>query len=340
MIPIAATDPLHAHAVTPGTVPHRHPGGMLGRPHTTSGTGTLVSMNDKHTKDISLSLGSGGARGLAHIGVIRWLEENEGYNIKAIAGSSMGALIGGIYAAGKLDIYEEWVTALSKRDVFMLLDFAYSWSGLFSGDRIMNKLRDMLGEVDIEDLPIEFTAVATDLGNRREVWLNTGSLYDAIRASIAIPTVFTPVHLDGRVLVDGGVVNPVPVAPTLSTITDINIAVSLSGREEEGLFGDGAEIQASDAPKTAVQKAIADFIEGIQSRLGVKEKEPSVGMFDVLSDSIEIMENSIARFRLAAYNPEHLIEIPVNACGVFDFHRAKEMIELGYERAERVLGKI
>lgn len=295
-------------------------------------------MTTHHPRHVALSLGSGGARGLAHIGVLRWLEESNRYRIRAIAGSSMGALIGGIHAAGKLDLYEEWVTALSKRDVFRLLDFAYSWSGLFSGDRIMNKLRDMLGDVDIGDLPIEFTAVATDLGNRREIWLNTGSLFDAIRASIAIPTVFTPVRRDGRILVDGGVVNLVPVAPTMKTDTDVSIAVSLSGHEEEGMGRERGEIQASEAAKSPYQKAISEFIDGVQSKLGIQE-EAGPGMFDVLSDALEIMENAIARFRLAADNPEHLIEIPVNACGVFDFHRAREMIDLGYERAEHVLGR-
>ncbi|WP_018231546.1 patatin-like phospholipase family protein [Thioalkalivibrio thiocyanodenitrificans] len=289
-------------------------------------------------KHLSLALGSGGARGLAQIGVLHWLEENRDLRIKSIAGSSMGALVGGIYAAGKLDIYEEWVTALTKRDVFRLLDFAYSRSGLFSGDRLMQKLRDMLGDIDIEDLPVSFTAVATDLERGREVWLNQGSLFDAIRASIAIPTIFTPVNNDGRVLVDGGVINPIPVAPTLRDGTDICIAVTSSGREEEGVGQSADRLTGEATPPESYQKAIADFIDGVQEKLGMKEgPEPSVDMFDVVSRSIEAMQNSIARFRMAAYNPEYLIEIPMNACGLFDFHRAREMIELGYERAERVL---
>ena len=297
-------------------------------------------MATRKPKNISLALGSGGARGLAHIGVIHWLEEHPDLHIRSIAGSSMGALIGGIYAAGKLDIYEEWVTALSKRDVFRLLDFAYSWSGIFSGERLMQKLRDMLGEVDIENLPVSFTAVATDIENRREVWLSQGPLFEAIRASIAIPTVFTPVRRDDRVLVDGGVVNPVPVAPTLRDDADISIAVSLSGRDEDGLNTRVPDIKAPDASQTAYQKAINDFIEGIQNKLGMTERESSVDMLDVVSSSIETMQNSIARFRLAAYNPEYLIEIPANACGLFDFHRARELIDLGYERAGRELGDI
>lgn len=292
-------------------------------------------------KELSLALGSGGARGLAQIGIIRWLERNSEYRICSIAGSSMGALIGGIYAAGKLDLYEEWVTRLSKYDVIRLLDFAFSRSGLFSGDRIMNKLEDMLGDIDIEDLPITFTAVASDIEIGREVWLSRGSLFDAIRASIAIPTVFTPVKRDGRLLVDGGLLNPVPVAPTLRDSTDMTIAVSLSGRSEEPV----AETKPVSAEKpdnqNRYQQAISQFVESLQDKLGLNnDSSQEYDVFDIVSRSIESMQNSIARFRIAAYNPEHLIEIPVNACGMFEFYRAREIIDLGYEYAEKTLTDI
>ena len=297
-------------------------------------------MADK-PKNVSLALGSGGARGLAQIGVIRWLEENRDFRIASVAGSSMGAVVGGIYAAGKLDIYEEWVCALTRRDVFRLLDFAFSWSGLFSGERLMSKLRDMLGEADIEDLSIAFTAVATHLETGREVWLSEGPLFDAIRASMAIPTVFTPVVLDGRTLVDGGLVNPVPIAPTLRECGDLTIAVSLSGRQEEGLDEEGIALFSNDSEPGPYQKAIGEFIDGIQQKLGLDgERQPSFDMFDLISRSIETMQNSITRFRMAAYDPQGLIEIPVNACGIFDFHRAREMIDLGYERAEKALAHL
>ncbi|MFN2350098.1 MAG: patatin-like phospholipase family protein [Thioalkalivibrio sp.] len=292
-------------------------------------------MTSKQQKNLSLVLSSGGARGLAQIGVIHWLEENRDFKISSISGCSMGALIGGIHAAGKLDIYEQWVTALSKRDVFRLLDFSYSWSGLFSGDRLISKLRDMLGEINIEDLPVSFTAVATDLENSREVWLSEGPLFDAIRASIAIPTVFTPFNYKGRLLVDGGLINPVPIAPTLRDNTDLTVAVNLNGRQEAMFFEHEEPDTQPDAKQSQYQKAIANFIEGIQDRLGRQSDEPSMGMLDVVSRSIETMQNNISRFRMAAYNPDYLIEIPVNACGLFDFHRAQEMIDLGYERAEK-----
>jgi hypothetical protein len=185
-------------------------------------------------RTISLVLGSGGARGYAHIGVIGWLKDH-GFAIRSIAGSSMGALIGGIYATGKLDAYAEWVRALDRSDVLQLLDLSFGRSGLFKGERVMRALQDLIGEYDIEDLPISFTAVATDLDTEKEVWLSKGPLFDALRASIAIPTLFTPFQYKGRRLVDGGLVNPLPIAPTLRDMTDLTIAVNLSGREERDL---------------------------------------------------------------------------------------------------------
>jgi len=279
-------------------------------------------------------LGSGGARGLAHIGVIKWLVEN-GYEIRSIAGSSMGALIGGIYATGKLDIYENWVRVLRKRDVMRLLDFAYSRAGLFSGDRIIRKLRDMLGDTRIEDLPIAFTAVATDLDADREIWLTRGSVFDAIRASIAIPTVFTPVTYRGRLLVDGGLLNPIPIAPTLKDVTDITVAVSLSGKDE--VFAAAAESEhENEKVGNSYQHAISEFIEGLQMRFVSDENEATaVNVFELMSRSLEAMEHLITRLKLAAYSTDYLIEIPANACGIFEFHRANEMIELGYARAQR-----
>jgi NTE family protein len=182
-------------------------------------------------KTVSLVLGSGGARGLAHIGVIHWLEENN-YNIRSIAGSSIGALIGGIYAAGKLDEYEQWVRAIKKIDIVTLLDLSWGKSGLVKGDKIINTLVGLVGEQLIEDLPIHYTAVATDLKNQKEIWMKSGKLFDAIRASMSIPLFFTPFKDRGVDLVDGGILNPVPVAPTIGDRTDMTIAVNLGGSAE------------------------------------------------------------------------------------------------------------
>ena len=183
-------------------------------------------------KKISLVLGSGGARGLAHIGVIRWLEEH-GFDIQSISGCSIGALIGGVYAAGKLPQVEEWLRAITKLDMVTLLDFSWRKGGLFKGDRIINAIVDLVGDQLIEDLPVRYTSVAVDIDNDREVWLNSGRLFDAIRASISLPMFFTPFNHNGNRLIDGGVLNPVPIAPTMSDGTDMTIAVNLDGPPEK-----------------------------------------------------------------------------------------------------------
>ena len=292
-------------------------------------------------RSVSLVLGSGGARGLAHIGIIRWLEEHD-FEIQAISGSSMGALIGGIYAAGKLDIYTRWVCALRQRDVIRLLDINFSGAGLFSGERIMHTLKDLLGDANIEDLPVTFTAVATDLDAGREVWFRKGSLFDAIRASISIPSVFTPVSYHDHLLVDGGLSNPVPIAPTVTDITDVTIAVSLSGKYRELTRQTAPHILPNNRNQTSYQIAIGQFVENLQKTFSRNKKDKAtrkenVNLFEITSRSLEAMQNTIARFKLASYNPDFLIEIPANACNLFDFHRAKEMIELGYRSAAKTI---
>ncbi|MCH8499053.1 MAG: patatin-like phospholipase family protein [Marinobacter sp.] len=186
---------------------------------------------DKPRKTVALTLGSGGARGYAHIGAIEVLEER-GYEIIAISGCSMGALIGGLYAAGRMRDYKDWVTGLGQFDVLKLLDISLSSAGAIRGEKVFSVVRDILGELRIEDLDIPFTAVATDLLSHKEVWFQEGLLHQAIRASIAIPSVVTPVVHNGRVLVDGALLNPLPIIPTISAHADMLVAVNLSGEEE------------------------------------------------------------------------------------------------------------
>ena len=283
---------------------------------------------------IALVLGSGGARGLAHIGAIRCLEEH-GYEISYISGSSIGALVGGIYAAGKLDIYAEWVSALQKRDVLRMLDWSFRRSAIFSDERIIAALEDMVGEHLIEELPIGFTAVATEINDKREVWLNRGSLLDAIRASMAMPLIFAPVEQDGRVLVDGGLINPVPIAPTLNDDTAWTIAVDLNGHAE-----------VLDPPPTA-----PDEDDGVRSQLGARiskfiddlmPKTAAVdpgypGTIELALRSMDAMQTTIARMKLSAYTPKLTIEIPRNLCTFFEFDRGAELIEFGYRRTDEVL---
>jgi NTE family protein len=295
---------------------------------------------------VSLVLGSGGARGLAHIGVINWLDEH-GYRVRSIAGSSMGALVGGIYAAGELDTYARWVSSLERLDVVRLLDFSFRRSGLLKGERVMDTLRELIGERRIEDLPISFTAVATDVDEQKEYWIARGSLFDAIRASIAIPTIFTPKVIKGHTLVDGGLVNPIPIAPTLRDNTDLTIAVNLSAKPipvaETAAEADAGE--RNDGPDPGYRRRIALFVDALQRRLGIGEDEAEVeepedkDIFDLVSKSLETMQNSIARFQLAAYSPDITIDVPRDACSFYEFHRARHMIRLGWERADAVLGR-
>lgn len=287
----------------------------------------------RNPKTVSLVLGSGGARGLAHIGVIEWLVEN-GYSIRSIAGSSIGALIGGIYAASKLDLYTGWVRVLQRRDVIRLLDIAFGRPGLFKGVRVIGVLRDMIGDWDIEALPISFTAVATDLDSGKEVWLRHGKVFDAIHASMATPLVFTPFEHHGRLLLDGGLVNPVPIAPTLNDHTDLTVAVTLSGRAEA--VPATLDETADDRPGGYTQR-MTSFVRGLTRRRS--PQVPSLGMIDVALASMETMQNTIARLKLAAYSPDVTVEIPRNACGYHEFWRAAEMILLGRERTARAFAR-
>ncbi len=289
---------------------------------------------------ISLVLGSGGARGLAHIGVIQWLSEN-GYRVKSISGASMGALIGGIYAAGKLDAYTRWVRALEKADVVRLLDFSFGRAGIFKGERVIRVLKELIGDFKIEDLPISFTAVATDVDSAREVWLNKGSLFHAIRASIAIPMIFRPVEYQGRMLVDGALVNPIPIAPTLKDLTGMTIAVNVSARAEgqRAPASKGLKKPAeTKANHNSYHRRIVTFIEELQQKFTSDDTE-DLGLFEVVASSYDAMQNTIARFQLAAYSPDKVIDIPRNACAFYEFDRADELISLGYEKAGKVMAE-
>ena len=282
-----------------------------------------------NNKTVSLILGSGGARGLAHIGIIQELEK-QGYQIKSISGCSIGSLIGGIYAIGKLDEFEDWIRALSKQDIFSLLDLSLQKSGLIKGDKVIGTLRKLLGETLIENLPIPFTAVAADIQAEKEVWLNKGPLFDAIRASISLPLFFTPFNHNGILLVDGGVLNPVPIAPAFNEHTDLKIAVNLGGAV--------VNINRTELPDDPVkelsflQKQVASFIDSLRD-----ESATALGldwdMYDVANQSFDAMQSTIARQKLAAYPPDILLEIPRNACGTLEFDRADEMIELGRQTA-------
>ena len=284
------------------------------------------------SKSISLILGSGGARGLAHIGIIQELEKND-YVIKSISGCSMGALIGGIYAIGKLDEFEEWIRALSTQDIFSLLDLSLQKGGFIKGDKIIDTLRNLVGETLIENLPIPYTAVAADIHAEKEIWLNKGPLFDAIRASISLPLFFTPFNHNGVLLVDGGVLNPVPIAPAFNDHTDLKVAVNLGGADIKA-----KKVETPTPPVKAqpfLHTQVSNFIDSLRDKSTTVLGGLDWGMYDVANQSFDAMQSTIARQKLAAYPPDILLEIPRNACGTLEFDRADEIIELGRQIARQ-----
>jgi NTE family protein len=282
---------------------------------------------------IAVALGAGAAKGLAHIGALEVLDER-GFEVVAIAGTSMGALIGGIYGMGKLDIYRDWVSTLARFDVLRLVDWSFSGGGFIKGDRIMAALRELIGEVNIEELNISYTAVATDLDREREVWLTKGPLFDAIRASIAIPTLFRPYVHDGRRLVDGALLNPLPVLPLMREDADYVIAVSVDGAAEMQQPPEKDVTVTTDEGYTAkLGRLIGRVLPGSDSK--AKLRDP--GAFDLMTQAMDLMQANLSRLRLAAYPPDVLIEIPRNVSTVYEFYRARELIELGRERTARAL---
>jgi NTE family protein len=292
-------------------------------------------MGSEKTK-VSLVLGSGGARGLAHIGVIRWLEKNN-FEIISISGCSIGSLIGGVYAAGKLDKLETWMRAISKTDILSLLDVSWGSSGIFKGEKIINTLINILGDTQIEDLPVPFTAVASDIVAGKEVWINSGSLFNAIRASISLPLFFTPFNYNGTKLIDGGVLNPVPIAPTFNDDSDLIIAVSLGG-EVVNSNSSSKQVFKKTEKSISFQQSFKKFLQPFQKE-NSKVKSENLGMYDVADKAFDAMQSTIARQKIAAYPPDILVEIARNACGTLEFNQAAEMITLGYNTAQTAFDK-
>ena len=297
---------------------------------------------------VALVLGAGGARGLAHIGVVQAIEAR-GYEIAGIAGSSMGALVGGIFAAGRMAEYREWAIGLERGDVLRLLDFAFGYPGLIRGERVIGALRELVGDHLIEELPIPYVAVATDLGSQREVWLTRGKLFDAIRASIAIPMIFTPHHIDGRELVDGGLLSPVPIAATRQMRVDRVIAVDVNGpvpwhpalepRHEELAAGygidDSTEAVDEDAP-ASLRERMAAIWEGL-GRSEVSKGPKSRGVMDLMSRSLDTMQAHMARVQLAQDPPDLVIRLSREEATFYEFWRARDLVEKGREVAEKAL---
>ena len=284
-------------------------------------------MNGK--KDVALVLSSGGARGLAHIGAIEELLAH-GYRITSIAGSSMGALVGGVYAAGKLEAFRDWVKGIDKKRMLELIDFSLSINHLAKGDRIIEAIMEFVPDVAIEDLPIPYCAVATDLTSGREVLFNKGSLFKAIRASITLPTFYKPVERDGMVLIDGGVINPIPLNRVKRQEGDILVGVDVNVHDFKSQW---EEMHKSPEPKkddTSLKTKILDMIT---------PDDINLNYYTVLSRASRMMihQNSILMAELM--KPDILVDIQMDKYGVFDFYKSEKIVALGQKKMSQAINR-
>ncbi len=292
------------------------------------------------TKRIGLALGCGAARGWGHIGVIRALARH-GIRPQVLCGSSMGALIGAAYAGDHLEGLADWAGKLSNRQVLMLMDFSLTSGGLIQGGRLMEELTAFVPEVEVESLPLTFAAVATDLDDGRELWLREGPLPQAVHASMALPGLFAPVCRDGRWLLDGGMVNPVPVSVCRALGAEVVIGVNMnSGVAGRRARFAGRETRLSlNLPQNdffrRVSEGLAPLRQRMQEWLPEEEKGPRrPNMFEVMAGAIDIMEDRLTRNRLAGDPPELLLEPRLGHMGLMEFDRAAEAIEEGEAAVE------
>lgn len=290
---------------------------------------------------IGLALGGGAARGFAHVGVLRTLIAN-GIYPDVIAGTSIGAVVGGLHAAGKLDEFEAWARSLTRRRIFGYLDFSLSGSGLIGGARLANSLVEQVANVCIEDLPVKMASIATEIGTGHEIWLTRGRLADALSASYALPGIFPPVRIGGRWLMDGALVNPVPISAARACGARLVIAVNLNsdnfGRGTV-IQNHGADAEIIDVTPPAPANGLRDKAERILRRqfLGTPGKP---GFSTVMVEAFYVMQDRITRARLAGDPPDVLLNPKLGSIGFFDFHRADEAIAIGIEATERSLDSI
>ncbi len=294
---------------------------------------------------IGLALGGGAARGFAHIGVLRVLQAN-GIIPDVIVGTSIGAVVGGCYVHNQLDAFEEWARHLTARGVLGYLDVSFGGSGFIGGGRLAARLEETLGDIMIEQLPRQFAVIATELGTGHEIWLTRGRLVDALRASYALPGIFTPVRIGGRWLVDGALVNPVPVSAARALGARLVIAVNLNS----DLLGHGVTI-SSHGPDEDDLKAMREMRErptGLRQFLNPEyllkrqfmnaSGRPNIA--NVMTDAFNIMQDRVTRSRLAGDPPDVLVSPRMGKIGLFDFHRAKDAIEIGEQHAQKAVPEI
>jgi NTE family protein len=283
-------------------------------------------------RNTALVLSSGGARGCAHIGAIKVLEKH-GFKITSVAGTSMGALVGGIYSTGQLSAFEEWISSLDMMEVLRLTDFSISSKGLVKGKKVFEKIREIVPDRNIEDLNIPFCAVATDILKGVEVVFNDGNLYDAIRASISIPNVFQPHRIGDMYLVDGGLMNPIPVNRVKRSGDDIMVVVDVSApihyEHREEVKEEHAEHRYSEQIM-AIREKLGNYFPFMDNDDDDDNDEiDGIGIFNLSSKSIGTMMRKIAELTLEKAQPDILINLPKESFSTYDFYKAKEIIEEG-----------
>jgi NTE family protein len=283
----------------------------------------------EETKNIALVLSSGGAKGIAHIGAIEELQR-QGYKITSISGSSIGAVIGGLLAMGKLEAYTKWLKTLDRRAVWGLMDFSFTSSGLLKGERVFDKMKEFIPDINIEDMAVPFAAVASDILNEKEIVFDKGSYYTAARASIAIPAMFTPVKYDGAFLVDGGVLNPVPVEHVKRRNNDLLVVVNLYGDQQP-------RAEAVDESKNEKEKNGDGGLFDTFSNLVATGDKKSLGYISLLTISSGAMIHRMAKMNIERHKPDIVIDIPSDSANTFDFHRADELIKLGADAAAKAI---
>ena len=287
----------------------------------------ITGIDKPERKNVALVLSSGGARGLAHIGAIEVLEE-EGYHITSIAGCSMGALIGGVYAAGKLEEFREWMKGIDRKKMLELTDFSLSLNHIVKGDRIIEAIMEFVPDVAIENLPIPYCAVATDWMSGREVVFRTGSLFEAIRASISLPSFYKPVHRDGMILIDGGVINPIPLNRVVRHKDDLLMGVDVSGydyKAKENMKHEISERRNRGKSMAAqiLDKLIPDNID--------------FNHYTVLSRTSSLMIRQNAKLMAQLMKPDVLVDIQISRYGSFDYDKSEKLIAIGRQKTLKAI---
>ena len=283
-------------------------------------------------KNVALVLSSGGAKGISHIGAVQELQR-QGYQITSVSGSSIGAVIGGLLAMGKLDAYTDWVKTLDRRAVWGLMDFSFTSTGLLKGERVFDKMKEFIPDIHIEDMPIPFSAVASDILNEKEIVFDKGSYYKAARASIAIPAMFTPVKYKNTFLVDGGILNPVPIDHVRRNQNDILVVVNLYGAKKP-------KPESVSQPRNDNGKNGHNGLINAFSNLVATGDKQSLGYISLLTTSSAAMIHKLAKMNIERFQPDMVINIPADSANTFDFHRADELIKLGADATARAIASL